>query len=282
MEYVERIMEAVRYIERRLNHKMSILEVANVAGYSKFHFQRLFHQVTNRTLGQYITVRRLTEAARVIHSKNFRIIDVSYMFGYESHETFTRAFKAWFGVLPYEWKACVNIPKHLLIEEMKEDYLIHIQHQVSDVVECVTIEQRTMRGHLARSDAKDDIFNAWSRLQNNCKDRTADKYGIIQYLDSDELGMVYQYLACSESRHIEEKEDQHEFIIPRTTYLVFDHKGSVNQLSLSYRYIYGTWFTKNKFELSGQFDFEYYGNQFKGEHRSDSVIRIHVPVLPLG
>lgn len=279
MEYVERVLEAVRYIESRLDQKISIDEIVNVAGYSKFHFQRLFHQVTNRTLGQYIMGRKLTEAAKVIRKKKYRIIDVSYMFGFESHETFTRAFKTWFDVLPNDWKVRGNIPKHLLVEEIKEDYLAHIQHCVTDAIESVVLEQKTVRGYLAKSGEIVDIFEAWRKLQESCKDVKRDKYGVIQYLDSVELDMMYRYLACCESQLVEERGDQQEFILPKTTYLVFDHKGSVDRLPLTYRYIYGTWIAKNKIELSSPFDFEYYGEQFYGESHPESIIRIYVPVL---
>ncbi|CAH0121431.1 HTH-type transcriptional activator RhaR [Paenibacillus sp. CECT 9249] len=278
MEYVERMMEAVRYIEKRLGQKTNVDEIAGHIGYSKFHFQRLFHQVTNHTVGQYVAARKLTEAAKTLRRTNYRIIDVSYMYGFESHETFTRAFKARFGVLPNEWRGSGRIPPNLMMDVLKAEYLDHIQQLEAEAAGQVVLDEKIVRGYSARSGSVEHIYDCWNRLWKNCRNKQTDKFGIVRYDDSMEFDATYTYLAAAEAEHIEAAEEQEPFTIPEGTYIVFEHRGSVEKLPLTYRYIYGTWFTRNTHRLNGVFDFEYYGERFVEVDRTDSGILIYVPV----
>lgn len=278
MEYIERVMEAVRYIENKLGQKMNINDIASHAGYSKFHFQRLFHQVTNHTVGQYITGRKLTEAAKMLRSTNYRIIDVSYMFGFESHETFTRAFKARFGLLPNEWRSSGRIAPNLLMNAFREEYLVHLLHLEAEAVERICLQEIFVRGYATRDSSLDHIYGCWNRLLRNCRNKRADKFGIVQYADDMEFDATYTYLAASEATNVETTDEQQPFTIPKGTYIVFEHRGSAEKLPLTYRYIYGTWFAQNPLQLNGAFDFEYYGERFAGVDQTDSGIQIFVPI----
>ncbi|WP_442602008.1 AraC family transcriptional regulator [Paenibacillus sp. KN14-4R] len=278
MEYIERIMEAVAFIEQRLDQKTNVDDIANHVGYSKFHFQRLFHQVTSHTVGQYMTARKLTEAAQTLRRKNYRIIDVSNLYGFESHETFTRAFKSRFGVLPNEWRGAGRIPPNLLMKELRTEYLDHIQQLEAEAVEQIHLDEKVVRGYLPQSSSIAHIHDCWNQLFKQCRNKRADKFGIVQYADNMELDVTYTYLAASTAENLEVTDEQQQFVIPKGNYMVFEHLGCVEKLPLTYRYIYGTWFMQNRLELNGVFDFEYYGDRFNGVNQADNVIQIFVPI----
>ncbi|MGM7684391.1 AraC family transcriptional regulator [Cytobacillus sp. Hm23] len=61
MEYIENLSKTINYIENNLTNKLTIEDISRYSGYSKFHFQRLFHQVVGETVEQYIMNRRLAE-----------------------------------------------------------------------------------------------------------------------------------------------------------------------------------------------------------------------------
>ncbi|MCU6708702.1 helix-turn-helix domain-containing protein [Paenibacillus sp. J5C_2022] len=280
MEYIDRIMAAVAYMESRLDRKTTVQDIAHQAGYSKFHFQRLFHQVTNYTVGQYMTARKLTEAAKTLRLKNYRIIDVSYMHGFESHETFTRAFKSRFGVLPNEWRASASgrIPPNLMMGELRAEYLAHIRQLEAEALELAVPEEIAVRGYRTDAHSVASIFQCWERLFRSCRDQQGEKFGIVQYADQMEFEADYTYLAAAREAHMEKAEEQCLFTVPVARYIVFEHRGSVEKLPLTYRYIYGTWFAQQEVEPGGSFDFEYYGEHFRGLHETASGIRIYVPV----
>ena len=102
MEWLERMNRALDYIERHLEDGVSIEEAARAAYSSTFHFHRLFHMVTGLTVTEYIRRRRLTLAAQELASTQTRVVDVALKYGYDSPESFTKAFRRLHGISPSE------------------------------------------------------------------------------------------------------------------------------------------------------------------------------------
>lgn len=100
MEYIHPINRAIDYIEANLTQEIDLSEVAAVAGYSPFHFGRLFRAMTGETPGGYIRKRRLSEAARQLLASKRRILDIALDHQFGSQAAFTRAFRAAFGISP--------------------------------------------------------------------------------------------------------------------------------------------------------------------------------------
>lgn len=192
MEYIDAIMSAVRYIENHLTQKVRVADIAKHVGYSNYHFQRLFHQVTSQTIGQYMMGRKLTEAGKLLREGQFRVVDVSYQFGFESHEAFSRAFKARFSVNPHQWKQkSLFIPPNLFKEEIREDYLKHLQQLEPENVEQVRLNGLEIRGYQSADSSVGSIYECWNRLYQVCLDLSTPKYGLIQYPFSMEEGCLY-------------------------------------------------------------------------------------------
>lgn len=97
---IEHLNNAIDYIENNLNATLEIDEIAKVAFTSRYHFQRIFHAVTGFTLTEYIRNRRLTLAGEELSSKNLKIIDIAFKYGYESPDAFTKAFRRLHGTTP--------------------------------------------------------------------------------------------------------------------------------------------------------------------------------------
>ncbi|HEX3032934.1 MAG TPA: AraC family transcriptional regulator [Bacillota bacterium] len=102
MDSLQRMNQALAYIEENLTNDIDIKVVARLACCSEYHFQRMFSFLAGVTLAEYIRRRRLTEAAFELNSSNLRIIDVAVKYGYSSPDSFTRAFQSLHGVTPSE------------------------------------------------------------------------------------------------------------------------------------------------------------------------------------
>jgi AraC-like DNA-binding protein len=100
MEYTAPVNRAIGYIGNRLGEPIAIEDVAAAAGYSRFHFDRLFLAVVGDTASRYIRKRRLSEAARQLVTSNKRILDIALDCQFQSQEAFTRAFRRAFGISP--------------------------------------------------------------------------------------------------------------------------------------------------------------------------------------
>ena len=96
----ERIQRAIGYIEEHITEDMRIEDIAACAYVSPFHFQRMFGVLCGYSVGEYIRSRRLTIAAEELCTTDVRIIDVALKYGYDSHESFTRAFTKFHGISP--------------------------------------------------------------------------------------------------------------------------------------------------------------------------------------
>lgn len=95
----EGIEAAIAYIEENLTWELDVHDVAARAYVSAFHFQRIFSALCGMPLGEYIRSRRLTLAAQEI-TRGMKVIDAAVKYGYDSPDSFTRAFRRFHGVLP--------------------------------------------------------------------------------------------------------------------------------------------------------------------------------------
>ena len=103
MEWIDQIQNAVDYIEAHLEEKIDYAEVAARAYVSSYHFQRMFAFLCGMSLGEYIRRRRLSRAGKDLLDGN-KVLDVAVKYGYESSESFSRAFQRFHGVLPSQVK----------------------------------------------------------------------------------------------------------------------------------------------------------------------------------
>ena len=108
MEYTKEIKKAMNYIENNLNEGIRLEEAAAFAGFSKYHFQRVFKRETGLNLYEYIQKRRLAEASSLLLNSNIRILDIAVYLCFESQEVFTRAFKKVYGLPPGQYRKALK------------------------------------------------------------------------------------------------------------------------------------------------------------------------------
>lgn len=104
MEPLEILLPVLMRLQARLDADLSLERVAAMAGLSPFHFHRLFKLGVGETLKAYTARVRLEQAAfrLVLHDET--IVDIAIQCGFESHETFTRAFRRRFGMTPSAYR----------------------------------------------------------------------------------------------------------------------------------------------------------------------------------
>ncbi len=103
MDWITGIRSAIDYIEENLTEKLDINDIAGRSFSSPYHFQRVFGILCGYTVGEYIRYRRLTLAGAEI-SGGAKVIDTAIKYGYESPDSFTRAFVRFHGITPSQAK----------------------------------------------------------------------------------------------------------------------------------------------------------------------------------
>ncbi len=87
------IRDLLAWLEGHLDQPLSLDNVAAKAGYSKWHLQRMFKDVTGHAIGAYIRARRLSKSAVALRLTARPILDIALQYRFDSQQTFTRAFK---------------------------------------------------------------------------------------------------------------------------------------------------------------------------------------------
>lgn len=96
----EDMQRTLTYIEANLTEDLEVRQIARQAFLSPFYFQRIFTALFGISVGEYIRSRRLTLAAEELAGSDIRIIDVAAKYGYESPDSFSRAFQRFHGISP--------------------------------------------------------------------------------------------------------------------------------------------------------------------------------------
>ena len=109
MDWITGIQRALDYTEAHLTDEVDYEAVARQACSSVFHFQRMFTMLCGFTLGDYIRMRRLSLAADELQRTGDKIIDVAMKYGYNTPESFSRAFTRFHGVTPTEARHGSNV-----------------------------------------------------------------------------------------------------------------------------------------------------------------------------
>ena len=104
------IRDLLSWLEGHLDQPLSLDNVAAKAGYSKWHLQRMFKDVTGHAIGAYIRARRLSKSAVALRLTARPILDIALQYRFDSQQTFTRAFKKQFSLTPALYGNSPSIP----------------------------------------------------------------------------------------------------------------------------------------------------------------------------
>ncbi|NLJ39525.1 MAG: helix-turn-helix transcriptional regulator, partial [Candidatus Atribacteria bacterium] len=105
VQYWSRINLAVDYIEKNLDRNFTLEEIAAVAGFSKFHFHRIFHIFIGETFFQFIQRLRLEKAATLLLNDPVKpITNIALECGFANSASFAKSFKQYFGYTATDWR----------------------------------------------------------------------------------------------------------------------------------------------------------------------------------
>jgi AraC family transcriptional regulator len=103
-DYQKRILRVLVHIQTNLDGDLSLDELAGIAHFSPFHFHRIFRGLVGESVKEHVRRLRLERAALWLLSSEMSVTRIAFDSGYETHESFTRAFAARFGEPPSEYR----------------------------------------------------------------------------------------------------------------------------------------------------------------------------------
>lgn len=96
--------ELIKWIDSHLEYRLNLTQVADRAGYSKWHLQRMFKEHTGYALGEYIRKKKLEKSADRLTNSDEPILNVAISLGFDSQQSFNRSFKREYGMAPGTWR----------------------------------------------------------------------------------------------------------------------------------------------------------------------------------
>ena len=98
--WIEGFQQSIDFIENNLTDSLDIEDIAGLAALSPFYYQRIFGALCGMTVGEYIRGRRMTLAAQELSSTDAKVIDVAVKYGYDSPDSFAKAFQRFHDIPP--------------------------------------------------------------------------------------------------------------------------------------------------------------------------------------
>ena len=125
-EYRFRINKAQDYIERNLEKQISLEELAEVANFSKFHFNRIFKSLVGETPFQFITRLRMQRGVNLLSANQYKPIhQIASECAYTDHTIFTRTFRQFYGCSPTSWRnRKINLDKCKIDQDESNNRLV--------------------------------------------------------------------------------------------------------------------------------------------------------------
>jgi AraC-like DNA-binding protein len=137
----ETMKKVLIYIDAHIQQKINLYELSEIAGYSPFYFSRLFSETMGMPVTGYIRIRKLQHAI-VSLLEGYKVLDVAFMYSFDSHEGFTRSFTQLFGSTPStvrKYLTFYTVPEYVVpnisnrrinMEAMRTMDLQHNMHQL--------------------------------------------------------------------------------------------------------------------------------------------------------
>jgi len=286
MNWTQGLQNAIDYIEEHLTDELDFDVIASQAGFSGFYFQRIFNILCDCSLGEYIRNRRLSLAGIELKATNAKVIDVALKYGYNSPESFTRAFTKFHGITPYKAKDKSSVLKsfsRLTVEiNLKGgsvmDYKI-VKKESFKVLEKISVQD------IDDSKNKNTIPAFWTqshqdgtvqKLLNLANDKTnvfGICYGNIPY-DKKTFGYSIA-IPCDENIAVPEGFRVNE--IPARTWAVFECIGPMpNAMQELWHKICSEFFPTSNYEPTYEMDIEAYpaGVMSSPDYRSEVWVTI--------
>ncbi|MBL4937793.1 AraC family transcriptional regulator [Clostridium sp. YIM B02515] len=297
-EYNRRIHKVQDYIENHIDQRLSIEELSDAAGFSKYHFSRIFQSIVHESLRYYVNRIRMERSLFLLaHRQDKNITDIAYELGFTDSAIFSRAFKNSFGIGPREYRKeySKNCKELFLISEYdkgtakkeKADY----QFPVTGKIDLINLEEMQVV-YVRHTGTYETLAKEYARLlqrlfmqagRQNLMAEGQNKVLAI-YHDNPEFSDKKQFrtsLCLTVSNHLKPSEGEglEIMILAGGLYAVGHFEIIPDQYSDAWNYMYQEWITGSGYIPRDSYPFEMYMNvPGPGDKH---IVDIYVPIEPI-
>ncbi len=301
MDWLQRMNNAISYIEVNLSAKIDYDEVARRAMCSSYHFQRMFSFITGVPVSEYIRRRRLTLAAFELQNSNIKIIELALKYGYDSPNSFTRAFQNLHGVTPksardkgIQLKAYPRMTVHISIKgDVEMNYRVEEKEAfsvfgVDTMVSAIDGKCYQQIPEFWLNSVNDGTMEKILRAAGNRNEITikGDMFGNQEMLLNGALfghngkDGTFRYLICQDTPESGISDEFVKLNIPSLTWAVFPtdkitEEEITEETQAIWRRIYSEWFPTSGYEHADAPELEEY--KYIGNERF--IAEVWIPIV---
>lgn len=297
MGYHLRIQKTIDHIERHLDEPLALGELAELAGFSDFHYHRVFLMMVGDTVMEYVRKRRLARAAcELAADPGRKIVDVAFEHGFRTHETFTRAFKRMFGMTPAEHRRSgIRTPPYPQVDVLQSRYNsylggIRMDYRIETkpafkligyALETSCVEGRNLK-EIPAFWQRHIENEGWKRIPNAAYPDRPVELGISTDMNME--SGVFTYLIGMEVNHFDNVPDDlvcREF--PEAEYAVFTTPKAERQkfsltIQATWKAIFEEWFPHSGYEHAGGPEIEWYDERSGPNAGDEQQMDIYIPI----
>lgn len=232
--------KALWVIERNLHRALTLADIAEICGVSRYHLAHAFGQATGQPVMQYLRGRRLTAAAQALASGAPDILNLALDSGYNSHEAFSRAFRAQFGVTPEMVRRTATTEDLSMVKPMEYANNTTFKLTPPRIVQGDAMLAVGLAKHHP-FEKPHDIPVQWQTFMSTLHAHIPHKrdelpIGISSGMDDDGN---FEYICAAEvSKFSTTPRGLIEINIPAQRYAVFTHDGHVSAVGATYNAIW--------------------------------------------
>jgi AraC family transcriptional regulator len=260
---VNPVAKALWFIESHYTEQLTLDDVAEVCGVSRYHLSRIFGIVVGCSPIRYVRGRRLTVAARALSNGAPDILGVALEAGYSSHEAFTRAFRDQFTITPEGLRARGNLEGIQLQEPIRMEQLMLTKLEAPrfETFRALLIAGMSERYRMP------DLAGIPSQWQNFAPhighiagQVGSTTYGVI--CNTDDQGSFEYVCGVEVSDFANLPPEFAKIRVPEQMYAVFRHHDHISSIQKTFFTIFSQWLPESGYKAGEGPELEVYDNRF--------------------
>ncbi len=273
-DYIQSVYKVISYIEQNYNDDLTLKELSKVAGFSKYHFHRIFKSIIGENMSNYIRRVRLSSTTLKFKTDK-KITQIALESGYETNSSFSKAFKNHFGITPKEFSENAKKKKGLKM-------------LVPKIVELKPIEVLYVRKEGAYDKSAGEAWEVLMgfayknkiKYKKNLMGKSAIMFGIGHDNPNvtDEEKLRFDACISWDDKTVKPEGEISTKMIEGGKYAMFLHKGAYENLKVAYDEI-GDWIVESDLEVRDLPIFEKYLNRDPRRTKPENLkTEIYVPL----
>lgn len=298
-EYIRRIHKVQDYIEQHIGEPLSIEDLSNAAGFSKYHFSRIFQSILREPLAHYVNRIRMENALFLLaHRTDKNMTDIAYELGFTDSAVFSRAFKKYHGISPREYRKeySKNCKDSFLLSEYNKDTAkkewVGNRFPVIGQITITKLEEKQV-AYVRHTGTYETLAKEYVGLIQTLFVHAEDQHLVdgqnwvlAIYHDNPEFGEESQFrtslcLTVQEDILVQEDGVLGRMKLEGGLYAVGHFRIQPEQYSDAWNYMYQEWLTCSGYVPRNSYPFEVYRNNPNDDENHINEVDIYVPIEPI-